>query len=108
MRIIVSVLFILITIISVARPLDSFCVSLDRPSKFETNLNVASYDIAGPSGSHAAEHLACDACHIGHCSFIMTSNFVTSHYGKTKLFGFVKNKIRFSEFNQNLFRPPIV
>lgn len=108
MRIIVSLLFILITIISVARPIDSFCIASAHSTEIQSGQVSYGYQAANTAETASADHLACDVCHIGHCSFTMSSDFITAHYGNIKLFGSIKNKIQFSEFNQNLFRPPIV
>lgn len=109
LRIIVSLLFMFITIVSVLRPIDSFCLSKIHTSEVKSDLIKASYDMTH-KGSEAAsaDHLACDVCHIGHCSFMISSSFVATNYGQIKLFGFVKAKIQSSDFSQNLFRPPIV
>lgn len=108
MRVIVSLLFIFITIVSVVRPIDSICLSKIHTNEVKSDSIKVSYDMTNSSEAASADHLACDVCHIGHCSFMMSSHFVTINYGKTKLFGFVKTKIQSSDFNQNLFRPPIV
>lgn len=89
-----------------ACPVDSFCIASVHSNEIQTGSISTKYDVEKASSSRG--HVVCDVCHIGHCSFIIASNFVTSTYGNIKFFGVIKNKIHFSEFKQNLFRPPIV
>jgi hypothetical protein len=105
-------LFILITFLSVSKPMNASCDDSHTKSSISVDEKVSVLEAAAPcnednhsDASH--EHGACHNCHLGHCSFTIGTNVVL--FSIYELAGFVPVKVNFnlSDFKSSPFRPPI-
>lgn len=112
MKTFLAFLFILIAIVSVSKPVNASCddsypeISSSVDEKLSTLKALASCDDDNHSGaSHG--HGACHNCHLGHCSFTISTNVVL--FSSCELSGFVpvKGSFNLSDFKTSPFRPPI-
>ena len=112
MRAFLATLFIIITVLSVIRPVNSSCDIVTDSSQLSSGASLVACGIQGDSPSlHSSssghDHDVCHTCHLGHCSFTLGSSPVIPIYGDTKIFSPRESIFELSDFKSSLFRPPI-
>lgn len=112
MRNFLAFIFIVITIVSVSRPVNTSCdeSSPKNSISFDKQVSLVSVDSPCQDDDHANsghKHEACHNCHLGHCSFTIGSN--VSLVSNFEIPGFVPVNHSFSlyDYKTSPFRPPI-
>lgn len=112
MKTLLSLLFTLITIMSVIRPANATCdeyLNGGKGSHNETTIICGTHDGANSNhdGDSGHEHGFGHSCHLGHCSFTLGSSPRLPTYKLEPALFILDLHFKLSDFQSSLFRPPI-
>lgn len=110
MRLLFLIIFSFITVVTVAKPAAAACTD-EKIESYNPHLKsfstIESEDLH-KVGDHSKEnHHTSHSCHLGHCSFILTTNLVPAKNYESNVIKFKETSLSLSNFQTQLFRPPI-
>lgn len=107
----VAVFFTIVTLISVAQPQNALCNDSESTLNNSQSESAPHFTTAKnlPSTKQNTDHdqSICHTCHLGHCSFTLTSTLPILSYNETAILNFSLYDFSLSDFKSQVFRPPI-
>lgn len=103
-------LFLFVTFLSVSQPANPICDEFQDSNQIMADQGAcyAQADNATGAADSDHHHDVCHSCHLGHCSFLLSSsiNLPVRHY--TDAINSNSYLFELADFQVSLFRPPIV
>lgn len=111
MNFLVAVLFTIVTFTSVAQPQNALCNDFDSTlnniqSESPPHLTAAK-NLPSTKQGTGQDQSICHTCHLGHCSFVLTSTLPILDYNEVVVLNFSLYNFSLSDFKSQVFRPPI-